>query len=226
MSLLALLPSPLLGPAIWEPVAEVLRGLGRPARAVDLSGTAPPSNAREALRAFIRALPQDEDLVLVPHSNAGVFVPAIAAERRVSAVIFADAGLPPVNRDRAPIATPEICDVLSKMADDEGLLPPWTGWWTEEEAASLFPDIMTRVAVERQQRRLPVSYFHDSVPVPQGWDRRPCTYLAFGQTYQTEIDTARRLRWPVRILDGKHLEMLVRPQDVAEGIIDLLRCAV
>lgn len=223
MSLLALLPSPLLGSAVWEPVARVLNDQGRSAQAVHLGGTAPTSS-KEALREFLRALPQDEDLVLVPHSNAGLYVPAIAAERRVAAVVFVDAGLPPADGGDAPTAPPEFYEFLAAKADADETLPVWTEWW-EEDVAALFPDASARSGVERQQRRLPLSYFRDSVPVPPAWDRRPCGYLAFGDTYQLETETARSLGWPVRVLPGAHLEMVMHPHRVAEAILALLRDA-
>ncbi len=221
VSLLALLPSSLLGSAMWRPVAEALNDLGRPATAVDLEGP-PPSSSAEALGEFLRALPRDEDLVLVPHSNAGLYVPAISAQRAVSAVVFVDAGLPPVDGTDAPVVPGELGELLEATADADRMVPPWSEWWDPEDVARLFPDARTRARVARQQRRLPLSYFRDSVPAPGGWDRRPCAYLAFGETYQAETRTARDRGWPVRVLDGDHLETTVHPRAVAEAILGLL----
>jgi len=50
----------------------------------------------DALEDFLAALP-DEPVVLVPHSNAGLYVPALAVRRRVLATVFVDAALPPTN---------------------------------------------------------------------------------------------------------------------------------
>jgi hypothetical protein len=58
--------------------------------------------------------------------------------------------------------------------------------------------------------------------VPDGWGRLPCGYLAFGDTYGAETETAREAQWPVRVLNGDHLEMTVHPDVVAESILDLL----
>jgi pimeloyl-ACP methyl ester carboxylesterase len=175
--------------------------------------------------AFLLALPEDQDLVLVPHSNAGLYAPAVAAERPVSAIVFVDASLPPLLAGVAPVVPAEFFEFLAARADGNEMLPPWTEWWEDEEVAALFPDGQTRNRVEREQTRLPLSYFRDSVLVPPGWDRCPCAYLAFGRTYEAQTTAARDLGWPVRVLPGEHLEMLVHPEVVAEAIVDLLQSA-
>ncbi|MDG4827372.1 hypothetical protein O7635_36475 [Asanoa sp. WMMD1127] len=40
------------------------------------------------------------------------------------------------------------------------------------DAESLFPDAATREQIGAQQRRPPLSYYEQRVPVPPGWDRR------------------------------------------------------
>lgn len=221
MSLVALLPSPLLGSAMWQPVASVLAESGRQAVAIDIRGPA-PATAQDALQAYLRALPDADELVLVPHSNAGLYVPAIAEHREVGAAVFVDAGLPPLGGGGAPTVPSGFFAVIAEKADDRRMLPVWTEWWDEQEVAALFPDAATRADIERQQRRLPLSYFEDEVPVPSGWANRPCAYLAFGETYQMEVEMARQLGWPVRTLDGEHLEMVVHPTGVADAILSLL----
>jgi hypothetical protein len=68
----ALLPSPLL-PEAWGLVAEVLRSGGW--SVLEQAGAAePPGSPGGVLKRFLAALPTDRDLVLVPHSNAGLYV--------------------------------------------------------------------------------------------------------------------------------------------------------
>jgi hypothetical protein len=74
-----------------------------------------------------------------------------------------------------------------------------------------------------EARSLPLSYFQACLPVPSGWERMPCAYLAFGDTYAVEREDAVRRGWPVRTLDGRHLHMLVDPDAVAEAIEDLVQ---
>ena len=63
----------------------------------------------------------DESVILVPHSNAGLYVPAVidALGEQVRGVVFIDAALPGVGHYTTP-------DFLRGLATVEGLLPPWT----------------------------------------------------------------------------------------------------
>jgi hypothetical protein len=141
------------------------------------------------------ALPVDQDLVLVPHSNAGLYVPALAGARPVVGYVFVDAGLPPRSGRVSP-APPASYDFLQRSADPAGLLPPWTQWWPQAEVAALIPDPAVRDRVEREQRRLPLSYFRAFLPVPAGWDDRPGGYLAFGDTYAEDRRRTDGRGWP------------------------------
>jgi hypothetical protein len=214
---LALLPSPLLGAAVWQPVAAHLVRAGW--MVVTPEARVAPRTPGDALRSFLEALPADQDLVLIPHSNAGLYVPAITAERRVVGYVFVDAALP-AGYGRTRLAPPGLFDFLAEKADDDGLLPPWTRWW-DEDVTGLFPNVEVREQVEREQRRLPLSYFTQSLPVPADWDTRPGAYLAFGDTYLSERQDAARRGWPVRSLPGEHLHMLVDPPQVAAAINQL-----
>jgi hypothetical protein len=218
--LVALLPSPLLGPAVWRPVAKALSLHGWLVKTAP-AGERAPTGPSEVLRTFLAALPPDKDIVLVAHSNAGLYVPALVQERRVVANVFVDAGLP-VRNGRVPLAPPAFRDFLLQKADADGLLPGWTHWWDETDLEGLFPSAEVREQVEREQPRLPLSYFQESLPAPFGWDDRPCAYLAFGDTYSTERNEAEARGWPVTTLPGQHLHTLVAPEQVASAIDALL----
>ena len=88
--------------------------------------------------------------------------------------------------------------------------------------APLFPGAEGRAAVEREQQRLPLSYFEGSLAAPGGWDERPGAYLAFGDTYSAERDAAARRCWPVRTLPGEHLHQLNDPAQVSDALVALL----
>jgi hypothetical protein len=219
---IVLLPSPLLGPAVWEPVAAALRGRGHRTTVVASPSTPPraPSDFRDHI---LSGVPEDEPVVLVPHSNAGLFVPTVVRQRDVAGVVFVDAGLPP-SSGRVPLSPPAHLGHLAELADADGLLPPWTAWWEPSEIDALFPDVATRQAVEAEQQRLPFSYFRGELEVPAGWDRGLAgAYLAFGSTYAAEAASARRRGWPVRTFKGAgHLHQLVDPGGVADAIGSVL----
>jgi hypothetical protein len=216
---LALLPSPLLGPAVWLPVSQVLARFGW--NTVICATPSSPRGPQDVFDAFLQALPMHGDLVLIPHSNAGAYVPTLTTQRSVVGVVFVDAILPP-ERGRIPLAPPESLPFLRGKADTDGVLPVWTDWWEEAEVAALFADVGTRREIEREQPRLPLTYFEDSLPAPEGWDDLPAGYLAFGNTYSHEREEARHRLWPVITADGGHLQLVNDPHKVAADIVDLL----
>jgi len=218
MTRLLLLGSPLLGPRVWAPLADELVRRGRqvsvaqPARRVE--------SPADVVRGFLEAVPPGAPVVLVPHSNAGLYVAAVAAAVPVQGLVFVDAGLPsPLLR--APTAPDWLRERLADLVGPDGLLPPWTRWWPEADVDGLFPDPDTRRAVELEQPRLPLAYFDAEVPSPSGWESRRPAYLAFGQTYAEELDTARRRGWPTAVLAGEHLHVLVDPVSVADSVVRL-----
>jgi len=216
---LALLPSPLLGPSVWAPVADLLRRRGR--RVAVAHAPDAPRTAQDVLEAFVASVPEDRDLVLVPHSNAGLYVPAMARRRNVAGAVFVDAALPP-DRGDASLAPAALYERLRPRADRAGVLPPWTQWWGDADVAALFPDRRSRSVVEAEQPRLPLSYFAERVDVPSGWTALPAAYIAFGDTYADETLRAQRYGWPVTRLAGLHLHMLVEPGSVATTVVDML----
>jgi hypothetical protein len=230
---LVLVPSPVLGPSVWQPVAAVLAAGGWDVSVIPRPPAA-PRDAGEVLDHLLGHIPADRPVVLVPHSNAGLYVPALTAARDVVAAVLVDAALPPAS-GRAPLAPPELLGLLEELADADGLLPPWTAWWSDEQLRHLFADAAavgtdgagaapaTRAAVEADQHRLSLEYFRGTVPVPAGWATRPAAYLAFGDTYAPERARAARWGWPVRTLRGGHLHLLVDPPAVAAAVVSLLR---
>ena len=144
----ALLPSPLLGSEAWGPVAEVLRSGGW--SVLEQAGAAePPGTPGGVLKRFLAALPTDRDLVLVPHSNAGLYVPELTRKRRVIGYVFVDAILPP-DGGTVPVAPQHLVTELESLADESGMLPPWTAWWGEDDLRGLYPDPDTRGRIEEQ----------------------------------------------------------------------------
>ena len=205
MTSFVLVPSPLLGPATWEPVADALVATGHRAVVVPVAQVAAEVAA-------------GDDVVLVPHSNAGYWAPSLG-ER----IVFVDAALPMGGSEETALASPEHLAFLEGLADSDGVLPPWTQWW--DDLGDLFPSAAVRERIEVEQPRLPLSYFAQRVPVPPGWASRPCAYLAFGDTYAEEIAFARAHHWAVTRLDGGHLHQLHDPAGVAAVIVDLAQVA-
>jgi hypothetical protein len=144
-------------------------------RVVDF-GSAPRTPG--AVLDAVTAAADDRAVVLVPHSNAGLYAPHLSSLVDVKATVFVDAALPdPELADReTPLAPPAFVDFLRDLADERGVLPPWTEWWGDA-IDDLFPDADVRREVEREQQRLPLTYFTSRIPVPAGWTARPASYL-------------------------------------------------
>jgi pimeloyl-ACP methyl ester carboxylesterase len=219
-----LIHSPSVGPRTWQPVAHRLAALGWEAAVPSLLHVAdqgPPFWPRvvDAVRAGLGTAEPNQGVMLVAHSNAGLFVPVITAALpgQVRGCIFVDAALPP-SSGAVPVAPPELLALLQDKASG-GLLPRWTDWWDEKDVAALFPDQQTRQAVTEEQPRLPLAYYEASVPVPAGWDAQPCAYLLFGPPYDELATEARERGWIVEQLPGTHLHQLVDPDGVTRLLL-------
>ncbi len=213
---LLLVPSPLVGPAVWRPVGHWLSGAGHDVEVVDLGAAErTPAGVVDAVVAAAGGRP----VVLVPHSNAGLYAPHLSTLLDVRATVYVDAALADDAATTA-LAPAHLLDMLTDLADDQGVLPVWTAWW--EDVDPLFPDVSSRAAVEVEQPQLALSYFHERLPVPEAWASAPAAYLSFGDTYADELGRARASGWPVATLAGGHLHPLHDPAAVGAAIATLL----
>jgi hypothetical protein len=219
-----LVHSPSVGPSTWTPVAHELRARGRTAVVPSLTGLSGGEGApywpriTETVTAAMDGVAGP--LALVPHSNAGLFVPVLAAAlgERVAGCMFVDAALPP-SAGVVRAAEPEFLPFLRGLADPGGRLPRWTDWWGADAVAALLPDERVREVVVAEQPRLALDYYLDEIPVPAGWDRVPCAYLWFGGRYADVARDAGGRGWPVGHVPGEHLHQVVSPGAVADWLI-------
>ncbi|MEU6480337.1 alpha/beta hydrolase [Streptomyces sp. NPDC047017] len=221
-----LVHSPSTGPSAWYPVAEHLTAAGYRVRVPSLlhiADSAPPfwPAVARAVHDDLRHLPADTPLTLVAHSNAGLFLPTVrtALDHPVTASVFVDAALP-ARTGPTPVAPPELLDFLRPKAVD-GRLPRWTDWWDEEDIAPMFPDPAVRRTIVEEQPALPLSYYEQHLPVPDGWDDHPCSYLLFGPPYEDLAAEARSRGWHTAHLPGAHLHQTVDPAGTARHIVEL-----
>ncbi len=211
---LILIHSPFLGPATWQSTARALEGNGRCVRVPSLLGVArsAPPYWPAGVDSIVRAA-GDEPVVLVAHSNAGLFVPAVveALGDQVRGVVFVDAALPGAGHHTTS-------DFLRGLATVDGLLPPWTAWWDEADVADLFPDAHIRAEVEAEQPRMPLAYYDHPLPPPGEGSAPPSGYIWFGEPYDEGAAQAAVRGWPTVHLPGGHLHMLTDPQAVAAAV--------
>jgi hypothetical protein len=213
---IVILPSPLLGPASYWPLAGALGALGHAASVAACPEPIRPARLVDQWSEAARAA-----AVLVAHSNAGHLAASVSANVGGRPVLYMDAALPPASGS-GRLAPPELREVLAGLAEPDGRLPAWTRWWPAEEMAELLPTPWFQ-RVDSTAPRLDLTYFETEVAPPVGWSREPAGYLAFGTTYAEEVAFARGVGWPVVELAGHHLWHLSRPDEVAsalEGLLD------
>jgi pimeloyl-ACP methyl ester carboxylesterase len=223
-----LVHSPSAGPLTWRPVADRLQALGHEAVVPDLRGVAdvaPPywDPVVDAVNGVLAGLDRDHPVVLVAHSNAGLFMPLLTARaaRPVRSCLFVDAAMPAVT-GASPVVPPEMMGFVRGQLDGDRLRP-WLSWWDEADVAAMFagaPAVPGRAAIEAELPRLPLAYFEQPVPVPDGWFADVgCGYLVFGPPYDREATEARSRGWLVRELPGQHLHQLVDPAGTASQLV-------
>ncbi|MCB5991198.1 hypothetical protein [Janibacter melonis] len=211
------LPSPLLPALAYAELADALTRTGWSAR-VAAADLGEGEGAGDLVERWAGEVGLSD--VLVAHSNAGYLAPLVRETTGLDVPLVAmDAALPPAE-GRYALAPPALRDMLTALADADGLLPPWTHWWPSGALDDVVP--ADRLAeLDAACPRLPVAYVDETFEAPKGWATRPSAFLAFGQTYTEEIEAARSWDWPVRVLEGAHLHHLHAPDEVAAAVVAL-----
>lgn len=201
-----ILPSPLLGPATYRPLAGELSADASSAEVAEVLGQTVDS----VLDGFVAQAAGFD--VLVPHSNAGRFAPAVA-EAAGADIVYVDALLAEPDEDEA------FTGFLRNLADDDGILPGWTDWWPTEEIDTVLGN--WRPVVEAEQGRWPLEFLLTEPPAPDKWLLHTSGYLSFGTTYDVQASLAAAYGWPSMLLDGHHLHHLTDTTGVARAIAEL-----
>lgn len=223
---LILLHGPLVGPAVWRPVAVEAERRGIEAIVPvlpDLAGLDPPFYAGLA-QAVARQLPADGQGVLVVHSAAGGLATSVvaAAGARVSLVVYVDAILPHPGRSWFETAGDGFAGMVrGKVA--AGQVPPWDQWFPPGAIAGLIDDPEARSAFEAELGPVPVAYLDEpapdlDLPDPVGW-----AYLRLSKVYEDEARLARHEARPTLRLDLHHLATISHPGEVLSSIVNLVR---
>jgi hypothetical protein len=221
--------SPLVGPASWGALPDVLRDQGREVVVVDVSDDSEPPFAQ---RYVARAATQVRDAVgaratvLVGHSGAGYLLPLLGSARRalrspVAAYVFCDAGVPPARpTDRLGLLRTETADdetfdvdAFERHLRDGGRYPEWS----DPDLAGLVTDDASRRALVDGVRPRGLDFWTEPVPVAPDWPDAPCGYLRLSPGYDRPARTARARGWPVVSADppGGHFATCAQPEQVA-----------
>lgn len=219
------MPSPFLGPATWEPVAERLRvAEGNVLIPVleDDGGSPEPFWAQHAA-SVAGAVGDAGAATLVAHSGAGPLLPAIgeAVGGSPAAYVFVDALVPGDGLSRLDLlarVSPEAAEELGLEMGGGRQAPSWT----DDQLAGAVPDPAVRRNVLSEMRPRERRFFEEPIPVPEGWPDAPTGYLQLSAFYGPAAADARSRGWPVRVIQADHLHTVVDPAAVAGALTDLL----
>ncbi|MGB7879158.1 MAG: alpha/beta hydrolase [Ilumatobacteraceae bacterium] len=215
--------SPLLGPSAWRPLDDVARARGFGVVRPDLTGVADAAWPRwcSLVDTAVESTSGRADLVVVGHSGAGAFLPAIGhrLKDRLRAVVFVDAILPPVAGEH------RTSEQFLRFLDDktvDGRLLPWLDWWPTEVVGELVRSSEELEELRSDVPRLRRSFYDAPIPMPDDWSSGPCAYLQLSPAYSEESRMADHLGWPTSALDGSHLSIFTDPSVVLAAVEDLL----
>lgn len=231
---MALVHSPLTGPAVWGGLPGVLRDRGHDVVVVDVQDDdTPPYASRFVARAAlqVRDAADGGPVVLVGHSGAGYLLPLLGAARRaarspVRGYLFVDAGLPPSRpasrREQLRIEDPGFAENLDTLLAAGSRFPDWT----DDGLRHLVPEDHLRAALVASLRPRDAGFFDEPLPIAPDWPDAPCGYLHLTASYDGAARIAGLRGWPVlgRADDrpGGHFAALVDPGAVADDLETLL----
>jgi hypothetical protein len=224
------LPSPLLGPASWRGVADVLEGLSQVCLIADpaMTTTADTDQVTPWINDILGAPVPGDDLpvVVVGHSAACPRVPLAAqslldAGWNVSAMICVDGRFP--DGRAFTDSGPQFADMLDGMVRPDDYLPPWPRWWGSL-VEGLVVDPAARNKVFNEARPVPRRWFDHACPVPDVPASVGRAFLCFGDGYLESGDRAHNEGWLTYRLAGDHLHQVVAPGPVAAALLAMVSC--
>ena len=89
----------------------------------------------------------------------------------------------------------------------------------------LVPDQARRCEVEAELLEVPLAFYETAVTVPDGWCTAPGGFVLLSEMYRGDAATAMSLGWPTVELLGTHLDLVNRPEAIAQALIRLGRSA-
>ncbi|MDF1605052.1 hypothetical protein [Nocardioides sp. YIM 152315] len=151
--------------------------------------------------------------MVIPHSNAGRFAPAVA-DAVGAKLVCLDSLLPGGDPD------PEWTEFMRSRELPDGLLAPWSTWWPREDVQASVGEYWDLLVTD--EPRVPLRLLLEQPPASQDWLARRSGYIAFGHGYAAQASLAEANGWEVRRLDGEHLHLLTAPDEVADTVLEVV----
>jgi pimeloyl-ACP methyl ester carboxylesterase len=209
----------------WDLVRPALARLGHDVVAPDVPMDDAAAGASEWADIVIEALgganANDDDVVVVGHSLAGLTLPVIASRLPVRRMVFLCANVP----------VPRVTWVDYLSANPDAVVMPWdriahddqgrniVPWDTAREL--FYPDCDEALAKDAHARLTPVAQTAFTEPCPLGaWPDVPSTYILgqedkiVGPSWGRRV-SVERLGAPAIELPGSHSPFLSRPEHLA-----------
>ena len=226
---IVLVAGPLVGASSWDPTASRLRAAGARVQIPDVLGGAGRVPSWCDWTSHLLDLSSAEEApILIGHSSASTLVVDLATRMRVRGLIIVDGDIPPA-RGLAPPVRPALRDFIAGLADENGLLPPWSQWWVNDtrRAELVGIDILRRDpqalrSFEMDLPRMTLGWFDDAIDLAP-WEHIPAGYVQLSPIYDHAAEEASRRGWPVRRLQGTHLDPTLRPDETAAAIQAICR---
>jgi hypothetical protein len=222
--IIILVTGPLVGASRWSLTADRLRAAGAHVRVPDVLarlGSAPSWSAWTSHLADMVSV--DEEPILVGHSSASTLVADLATKMPVRGLIIVDGDIPPACGSAAPVRA-TFRDVIAGLADEDGLLPPWSQRWHKDRRRAqlvgidaLALDPQSFESFEKDLPRMTLSWFDDVIDLAP-WDHVPAGYIQVSAIYDHAAEEALRRAWPVRRMQGTHLHPTLKPDETAAAI--------
>ncbi|MCW4464861.1 hypothetical protein OK351_04985 [Glutamicibacter sp. MNS18] len=218
-STILLLGSVFLSEQSMVPLAHRLGDLGY---RTDVCARPNGASADLVLQRYRESLSAEGPQVLLAHSNAGLYLPALLAGSTQTSAVFMDCIVPAFTGGQLPTVPADLGKDLSARAVN-GLLPPWTSWWPAAAIRDLVTEEAEYQELLEQTPQVPEAYLHERLRVPRAWHLDvPAGYLLLSPGYQAELDRARDAGWPTAELSLGHLGMLRDPALVAQEVSRLI----
>ena len=227
-----LIAGPFVGRTTLSATALALREAGAKVTEPDPHAAFP--DALPDLETWAEALeemiPADPAPILVGYSAATVLAAWLAPRVQARAVLLLDGEIPPEGGE-ARILSDQVSDQLAPRAED-GALPPWSDWWSEDLAETLGTGALHRTRADlvpilrAEERRFPADWLGQRLAMPL-WRDRPTGYIRLSRFYDAQVDAAEALAWSVTRIDGSHLHPVLNGTETAGALMaiagDLIR---
>jgi hypothetical protein len=221
---IVLVTGPLVGACSWAPTADRLRAAGACVHVPDVLtklGSAP--SWREWISHLADLTSAGEEPILVGHSSASTLVADMATKMQVRGLIIVDGEIPPASGSAAPVRA-SFREFIAGLADEDGLLPPWSQWFLNDQRRSCLVGIDSlardRESFESFEMGLPrmtLGWFDDVIDLAP-WGHVPAGYIQLSAIYDHAAEEALRRAWPVRRMQGTHLHPTLEPDETAAAI--------